>query len=440
MADIFTEAEGLRRRRALLEQLSQQNAQAPIQGKYGLAQALMKVVGGLAAQRQGGQLDAALEANRGQYNQQLSGEVSKYLDRSGGRPGETMTTGMADALMNRDQAPPPLAEPVKPDPRRAVAEAMASRFPEMQGVGKAGLSELLADIKASKKSPGFKEHVVDGSLVRTYDDGRVENLGNYKQQDVWEAAPDMIVDGKTVKVQRNKTTGEVKAIGSGQNISVSNTPENKGQQALYETTIKQISPKGDSYEAARAARSNLRTTTEALGAMKSGADMGALADFGLQLRKLGERVGIPNAATTPTDQLSSLLKGRVFDKLGGLGVAISDSDRKFMQEAAGDISKDPQAMKRLMALDAAASILEIQQHNARIESLPEGFELAKTNRIPVHFSPGDDPEFDQMLQNALAGRPTTNATSRTPMPTPSGGGPKAPLKNGYGDPVQIKGF
>jgi hypothetical protein len=333
---------------------------------------------------------------------------------------------------------PKLAEPVPADPQRAVTEALASRMPEMQTVGKAGLAEMLAEIKAKKAGPAFKEHVVDGVLVRSYADGRTEVAGDYRNRDVWEPAPDLVVDGKTIKVQRNKVTGEQKALATGQIINVNNTPENKALTAALEGTIKSVLPGGKSYDSASSSAGNLRSTVEALSAIRAGADQGALADFGLQLRKLGERLNIPSAATAPTDQLSSLLKERVFHKLGGLGVAISDADRQFMKEAAGDISKDPRAMKRLLALDAAASIKELSRHNSRVEQLSarEGMEFLKDNRIPLHYDFGKDDEFADMVENALKGRPTIEGLG-APASKVKG---KEEVRSGYGEPVKIKGF
>jgi len=268
----------------------------------------------------------------------------------------------------------------------------------------------------------------------------VKVLGDYKPDEKWSEPYDMLMEGKAVKVKRNLTTNEVKAVASGQTINLNQTPENKALTAAMEGTIKQILPGGKSYDAAQAAESNLATTAEALGAVKAGADQGALADFALQVRKLGERAGIPNAATAPTDQLSSILKVRVFHKLGGLGVAISDPDRRFMQEAAGDISKDPTAMRRLLALDAAASMKELARHNSRVKEMAsrEGFDFLLNNQIPINSLLGDmDPEFDQMVQNAMAGRPTTSAPS-TAEPPKKKKEPEA--KSKYGPPVKLKGW
>lgn len=402
----------------------QQSQQAPITGNTGLGQALAKIGTAWIGGRKGQALDTAEEGARGRYGEGLSSAVDQYLRTREGTPGAVLDDAGAANLMQNDQLPPGgLPDPRAGNPRRAVIEAMSSRYPEIQAIGKAELGGLL-------KKPSYSDKEVDGKMVRVFDDGRTQILGDFKTKDQWEAAPDIVVDGKTVKVQRNRTTNELKSLATGQIINVNNSPENKGESAVLTTTVEQVSPKGKSYEGAQAADANLRATTEALGNIKQGADMGALADFGQLLRKLGERVGVANAATVPTDQLSSVLKERVFHKLGGLGVAISDADRKFMQEAAGDISKDPVAMKRLLALDAAASIKELSRHNQKVDSLAKrggAYELLTSNRFNVNFN-APDPEFAQMLDNVFAGKPTAEgiapaAPASAPMKPTSGGKP-----------------
>lgn len=430
--DPILEQQAIARRRALLEAMMQQSQQSTITGNTGLGQALAKLGTAWIGGRKGQALDQAEEGARGRYGEGLSGAVEQYLrTREGTSGGVLDDTGAANLMQNNQLPPGGLPDPMAGNPRKAVVEAMSSRFPEMQAIGKAELGGLL-----KKPNSEFKDSEVDGKIVRTFIDGRTQVLGDFKTKDQWEAAPDVVVDGRTIKVQRNKATGELKSVGAGQSITVQNTPENKGEAAVLTTTVEQISPKGKSYEGAQSADANLRATTEALGNLKQGADMGALADFGQVLRKLGERVGIANAATVPTDQLSSVLKERVFHKLGGLGVAISDADRKFMQEAAGDISKDPVAMKRLLALDAAASIKELSRHNQKVDSLASrggAYELLGSNRFNVNFT-APDPEFAQMLDNVFAGKPTAEGIA---SPTPAAN-PMKPTSGGK--PVTVRNW
>ena len=161
VTDIFAEAEGLQRRRALLDALEKQGRETPITGvgsaKYSTGQAIAKILTAMMAQKQGDQLTQDMSANQGQYNTQLSEGVGRYLDTYGGKPGGTLNDAQAEALMRQNVAPPPedLAEPVKADPRKAVTEALASRLPELRAVGGGGMKELLADI-SRRASPATR--------------------------------------------------------------------------------------------------------------------------------------------------------------------------------------------------------------------------------------------------------------------------------------------
>lgn len=417
MADIFTEAESLKRRRALLEALSQQALQSPIVGRgYGLGQALAKMGTIALAGRGQRDLDEAESRNRADYTSALTSELQNYLKTSQGAPGQVMDDRMAHNLMVNDQAPPPLTEPVKADPREAIVQAMASRFPEMRSVGAAGLQEMLRPPKPDEWSVQFAP---DGTMIRFSKAGKMEVGQRFgKPEEKWSDPYLGTVDGKAVLLRRNLTTNKVEQVGSGPGVSVNVGGENAGEKAVFTGTVEQVLPKGKSYEGAVSADQNLRLTTEALGALKAGGDAGFAGTAIQYLRKAGERFGVENAATAPTDTLSSTLKQRVFAKLGGLGVAISDADRRFMAEASGDLSTDSQALRRLMALDTAASILEISRHNRRVDELAKrggAFELLQANRLPINFIAPDE-EFAKMVDNVLAGKPTVDAPSSKAKP------------------------
>lgn len=359
MMDVFAEAEGLKRRRALLEALSNQSAAPKITGGYGPAQLLAALATNSFAGSGLKDVDQGIEDNRGRYQQEMGSGLERFM-------------GAYDA-----------------DPKKAVFEAVASRFPEVQAAGKAGMTEAFR--KPEKATENW-----------------VEETRN--------------IDGKPILVRRNTVNGKIEQVGTGPTVNVQNVPENRAAAHSLTTTIDAVQPKGESYVSAKSAQQNLMSTTEAVDAIRRGAETGALENVVLGARKIAERLGIPQAETAPTDQLSSLLKARVFAKLGGLGVAISDADRQFMSGASGDITTDPKALKRLLALDAAASIKEVNRHNQRVDAISGQYPEQSANRLSLNWMPGDDPEFDQMVQNALAGRPTSmNAPGKTPSPA---AGPK----------------
>jgi len=405
--DVFAEAEGLKRRRALLERLQQQASNPQIQGPRGMA--IAQLLASLATQHNTARklkgLDSAEAGNRQQYGEQLGSELEQYMQRQEGAPGAPAIPGappvaeVAPGLPGLPGIPQVNELPAgAPQPRQAVFNAIASRFPEMQAVGKAGLSELLR--KKEKPTEQW-----------------VEETRN--------------IDGKQVLVRKNTVTGKIEQVGTGPMVSVTNQPENQAHAHSLKATIDAVQPKGDSYLAALAGKKNLQMTTEAVTAITRGAETGILQEVILGARKLGDRLGIPSAETAPTDQLSALLKERVFSKLGGLGVAISDADRKFMSSASGDITTNPEALKRLLALDAAASMLAMNRHNGRVYNLAKQFPEQGVNEVPLSWNPPEDPDFERMVQNAMSGRPTGTDTWGTKPAAPKPAAPAAPKS---GDP------
>lgn len=136
--DIITQMEETARRRRLLDALSKSSQEAPLVGKQGGTQAVMQVLSGLINNYSQGKLSEEEARNRAKYNTQLGQETNSYLDRMSGKPGQVLNDQQAGALMNNNQDPGPLAEPVQRNPREAVTRALTSNLPEMQRLGKQG--------------------------------------------------------------------------------------------------------------------------------------------------------------------------------------------------------------------------------------------------------------------------------------------------------------
>ena len=136
--DLIEQAEAIRRRRALLQQINQGSMQAPIQGNLaqGLGQVLTKLGTTWLAKKGGEALDRETDANRGAYREQLGTELETF---------ERRQQGLAPGLDPRlaEIAPGGLT----PDARGAATSAMTSQFPEMQGIGKAAFADLVRQAK-----------------------------------------------------------------------------------------------------------------------------------------------------------------------------------------------------------------------------------------------------------------------------------------------------
>lgn len=140
--DIFAQRESVARRQKLLDAMTQQNMGTPIQGNTGLGQALAKIATAWVLKNNAGKLDEERSQADKAYGAGLGSEVDKYLKTRAGTAGQVLDDSGAAALMEGN-VNPMLAEPQKADPRAAVVNAMASRFPEMQQLGRAELPGLV---------------------------------------------------------------------------------------------------------------------------------------------------------------------------------------------------------------------------------------------------------------------------------------------------------
>lgn len=147
-ADVIARIAEIQRRQKLLGTLEQNNLSTPIQGAgkgnaYG--QLAAKLATAFMLKGANENLAADDTSARRDYGTQLTGEANKYLDTFNGRPGQTMSDADVANLFQRDQNPPQMtsaAEPMQANPRAAIVNAMASQLPEIQQLGKAGLSGL----------------------------------------------------------------------------------------------------------------------------------------------------------------------------------------------------------------------------------------------------------------------------------------------------------
>jgi hypothetical protein len=199
--------------------------------------------------------------------------------------------------------------------------------------------------------------------------------------------------------------------------------------------------KGELWNQAKQSSKALTRISQAVGEIENGAQTGLLEPLVQPLRGLGEYFGIENAATAPTAALSATLKARVLDEQGGLGAQISDADRKFFVEAAGDLSTNPDALLRLLAIAAAMSTNQVTSLNQYLEGMKGETDLRPgqldMRRVPLNFTIPEGAtgqRFEKMYENVLLGRPTTYGIEARPsvpaQQTPLPGGPTGPAPAG----------
>jgi hypothetical protein len=415
MTDVFADADSIKRRRALMDALLQQSQTSPIVGNTGLGQALAKLgTAWVVGKKQRG-LDEQSSANRGQYQQELSGELDRFMTRREGAPGEVMNDSQVAALMQNNVAPQ-LRDPVAADPKGAMFAAMASRFPEMQSVGQAGLREALAGNRRTGNVNTIKE--VNGKLVDIADPANPRVIGDFSKPADKYSEPYMMdgPSGQKILVRKNESTGKVESVvGSGQQINV-NTGDVAGIKGLVEANL----PGGKGYEAAKGAAQSLMLANEQVAAINQGAKTGSLGNVQQELRKFGELLGVPNAATAPTEMVGNLAKQRVLAKLGGLGAQISNSDRDFLSQAQGDLTTNPEAFKRLLALSIAVDLKELQRHGKRVTALDGKIDPAMQEAMKMDFRVEMNPEVDAMVQRILSGKASVEGVPGASSANPAG--------------------
>lgn len=412
--DPIQQQESVANRRKMLEALLQQSQDAKIQG-YGAhpyIQGIAKVASAYLGNQNLQGLDREAQQARTDYGTQLGGEVEKYLSTRQGTPGTETSDPSGFSFMQGEQ---------KADPRKAIVQAMSSRFPEMQALGASDIRSL--------GSSGYKDSEVNGKIVRTYQDGTTKILGDFKDKpEEWETYQ----EGERL-MRRNKGTGKVEQVYGPQRPLVQVNTAQKGDLSYMGELDKSIAPGGKSYDPASGAVRSLDATTQALGAINQGASTGTGEPIIQAARGLGERIGIKDAATAPTGQLDGLLKGRVFNRLGSLGAQVSNSDREFIENASGGLSANPLALKTLLAYQTAADMKEISRHNRVVDqraAASDNPELFSASKLPFSVTFENDPEFASMVERAMQGKPVMTKEMRAkanalPAPgiTPPGGTP-----------------
>lgn len=375
--DVISQGEDIDRRRKLIAALQQQSMGAPIVGNTGLGQALAKIATAYLTSK--GQAGLAQEsaANQGAYNAQLGAETNSYLDRYAGKKGGTLSPNQAGALLNNDQDPGILPEPVKADPREAVVRALTSRLPEMQKLGQAGMAQL-------QKPREVKEHVIGGTLVRSDGISPPSVAGTYGQDDL---GPLQVVginsQGKPIQAQLNKKTGkyEYAPDSAGQTINV----DTKGNGLALEQTGKVLG------EARQAIIGHSKAIEAANRLYALSQDPQVISGFGanqvLGLGSLAKKLGFEGQeGVAKTQALMTDLAAATLEKGQAMKGSFSDSDIKFLQDAAaGKISLDPTALRHVagLAIQAGHNGLRDADQQYRSAATVKGAdELIKLYPIP----------------------------------------------------------
>lgn len=375
--DVFSEAQGLQRRRALLQALQQRVASPQIQGTpgQGIAQLLAALGTSYMANQGLNRLDQQEAGNQARYQEGLAGELERFMRTSQGTPDEMLPPDV--------MGPPQLG--MEADPKAAVLAAMTSRYPEMQGVGKAMLPGLLEKPKAPKMETRYAP---DGTM-QIFKDGMLVSEGPR---------------GQYAKPEREL-------------VRVENYP--KADEHAAKVQHDQLIPGGKLYDQAQAAQEYIDTAKEAVVSLRN-AKPGTGESWIGPIRGFVARFTGADPSTIDTQTLGSQLANLTLKAAGGsFGNQVSDGDRKFIAEANGAINMTPEAIKRVLAIQTAVSIKRQFPYMRAMETIAgrggaftgvRDFGVSINNNIE-----GLDPEFQRMVENVLQGKDSTAGLPEVPI-------------------------
>jgi hypothetical protein len=175
---------------------------------------------------------------------------------------------------------------------------------------------------------------------------------------------------------------------------------------------------------ARAQAQSLVSIQEALAGLDMGVKTGRLSGAEQFVRGVMESRGVEKTGAEGFDGLASSLKRITFTSLGGLGKQISDADRMFMEQTTGSTLQEPMALRRALAITAAANMQSVSAHNQRAQTMaqsyPEIAPLLQSSVVNFRFTPGTSTKpgqelvGDKMLQAVLAGKSTFDVVPPEP--------------------------
>jgi hypothetical protein len=385
VTDFFTKSEGLKRRRALLEELAKGAQDQPIVGNTGLGQALAKIATAFMTQKGLAGMEKEEGALAGERNAMMANEVQNYLTKFQGTPGQTMDDTQAAALMQNDVAPQ-LAEPVAADPRGAVVAALTSRLPEMQAVGASGMKELLAP--AEKKGKGWT--TVGSRVVSDADPTRV--LADYSDpKDAKENWSEPYTIGGDL-YQKNTVTNQIRKLDNAAKVSATATATGSAPANVFTKSL--ADKEGERLSKVLAERT---TRTEAITAANSALaelDKGIYTGIAADWKKLGvkslaaAKLADPSKAAR-TEQFLSYIGDIVLPRLKDIGGNDTVEELNYLKAiTGGDVKLEEATLRAVLKSVDAKFRRRIAEGDDAVKRIPPEVR----NAVPTLTSPSPVPE------------------------------------------------
>jgi hypothetical protein len=314
-------------------------------------------------------------------------------------------TGKLDAVIA--EAEKPNNEIVKNDDGTInIVDKTSGTIGETLGVPKKREIELVDDPVSGGKIAVYKDdksRVGQGDIPGLGATADQKDYNFYVQQSQARGVPaDKIMDLNTWQLQQKEKAADKTTIQTGDTGNLAKELEKVGSER-YDTE----------YEAATGARNILDYTTTARDKLDQGIIGGSiLSPVELEGRKAwADIMGLEDAATENTEAFKASLKEAVLSKIKALGsgTAISDADRKFIEQAVGgDISLTEGGMRQIFDILDKGARSKIEKYNRELDELLESFEEDDPNRARVkrmlrrvelpEVGSGDDVPIDDLLK------------------------------------------
>lgn len=327
--DLSTQEDDLKRRRAVVDALAKQSLNP------GLGDVILGMFGktrsGLDPKEMQAGLARDTEVFQRKQQEQMSGELSQYLNTRQGMPARPAAPDQTGTSWGPD------APAVPANPREAIVRAMTSRLPELQAIGK-------ADFNSLNKVPERKEHVIGNQLVESVG-GQARVMGTYNKAD-WQDEP-RTINGQQVQGQRNAQTGEWKPIApQGQTINIGD----KGNAKLMDEVVPVVKGARDSVVQAQQGLDASQRIMRALQDPTVQTGFGASAVNGVA--SLGAKLGFNGTeGVAKTQALASDLARNTLAAGQTMKGSFSDKDIAFLTDVTlGKVDFTKEALQDIAAL------------------------------------------------------------------------------------------
>jgi hypothetical protein len=320
-----------------------------------------------------------------EYNRRLGSGIQDYLStKMGGVPTQIGQDTRALDESGAEGAPPPAMMPSKPDPVRAIANAMASGIGPLQTLGLNDLGSMkgltqkdilelgrqgydlntLVQAAQTGSIAGLKPkgefHAV-GDMGVTTQNGEVVNKAPVNTY-----TPPKIDPNTNVPVQENPATGKVTGL-SGGNVTPAQVA-NDMAKGLNGATVKQLE---EGYKTATSAKESISNLANIEANMRGldPAKFGTGADFRNNVMKLGQIFGANQSQQTAMmENLQQGFGNLVLENARKLA-PVTKEDIGQLQQILGSASTTKQAMEQTVQYLIKVNARSLTQHTEFVNSM-----------------------------------------------------------------------